>query len=253
MQRGGLLMAAVVVASSWPHAAAAERRSFVRINEFGTSNAEVARIEVNVVHTSVGQDGISEAPQRFAMAFAVRYGLSDRLDIGATYAFAQQSAGTGAAPAGTASALGFEQVRVDARYHLLERGHLVALAPRLAVGVNPATRVAHVDAALVLERDVGPVTAVANVAVTGERDPSGKTWGTRGNLAGYVEVTPRLRLGAEVAAQRTFAAGAQTALQLGPTVAWTSAHRLWAVIGIGYGLTAASDRLYGAAWIGCNL
>ncbi len=251
MQRTGLLIAAVAVASAWPQAAAAERRSFVRTDEVGSSNAEVASVEVNVAHTSVGRDGISDAPQRFGMALAVRYGLSNRLDIGATYTFTQQS--SGAAPAATASALGFDQLRVDARYHLLERGRVVALAPRIAIGVNPATRVAQFDAALLLERDVGPVTAVANIAFTGEREPSGKTWGTRGNLAGYVEVTPRLRLGAEVAAQRTFVSGAKTALQVGPSLGWTSAHRLWAAIGIGYGVTAASDRLYGAAWIGYNL
>jgi hypothetical protein len=152
--------------------------------------------------------------------------------------------------------LALTEVELASRYRLAERGDLpVDLLIYGEVGKRFGASVYDVEGRLVMGRELGALSAVANViggaVVGGDVDEAELALGWAAGVS--YEVAPRWKLGVESWGGMRSEGSEEVAATAGPAVAWMPSTRLWVTATAGFGLTDEADAFTAAAIIGLGL
>lgn len=237
-------------------AAHADRRSFAHTYEYSTTPEGQTEIELASEQDRLSFDGAT-SPQTFGLELEVEHGITDRWDIALYHVFAQSTDG-----AGGGTPFGLDEVKVETRYRLKERGELpvdVLLYGELAKDFGAG--VYELEGKVILARDFGRATAAANLI--GELEFGNDVDEPELELgwsAGVTyEASPTWKFGAETwgsyADEETAGAGESeaTAASAGPALSWAPSSRLWVTGTAGFGITDEAPAFSARAIIGLGL
>lgn len=204
--------------------AGADQRNYVWTYDYTTVSKGNA--EVEFYSTAVAKNTPTGKASEWTQQLEIEYGVTNHLDLGMYQVFKQ---------APHSSTLQYEGYKLRLRYRLKEKNELPLDVLLYAEHIVNNEEENEFEGKLVLAKDIGKLNVAYN-QILEQGYSSGHA--EHGYAAGVsYEVLPWLRAGLESKGNYT-----EDEYALGPTLAWTG-NRIWANIGVAYGLNNnTSDR-----------
>ena len=216
--------------------ARADRRTFIRSYEYATQPAGNLEFELWNEIQAPKNGGFDQASTLHR--FELEYGLTDHWDLALYHVFSQ-SAGTFA----------FQSWRLETRYRLAEKG-LWPVDVLLYFEVERPAAFAEpweTEQKLILEKDIGPFTLVANLVAEQKLLHAGEGHNWEVDLGAHYEPVPQLRVATEFWMLQEWAGGvSRTSYFLGPSFS-VATSKIWLQLGVGFGLGLADT--YSSAFV----
>jgi hypothetical protein len=232
------LFGAIVVLVAPP--ARADRRAFTHTYQYMTMPR--GDTELEIYSTQARGEG-DNPPQSFELQLEIEHGITDRWDVSLYHVFAQESV-----PGGESTPLHFAELKGRTRYRLAERGELpvdTLLYGEVAKEFGESKW--ELEGKLILARDVGPVTAVANLVAEVEIEKEAGE-GRHAHFipawaAGVVyEASPRFTVGAETFGElEPEGDERELVLAAGPAVSWAPSPSFWIASTLAFGIEHAAE------------
>jgi hypothetical protein len=235
---------AVVALSSAP--AHADVRSFTHTYEYST--VPQGRTAVELWHTQGRATWDKSSPQFYEGILEIEHGITDHWDM-AFYTVIGQLAGD----AMTTTPLSLEEVKLETRYRLADRGEWpVDTLLYLELAKHFGESVYGIEGKVIVARDFDKVTVAAN-AITEVLvgNDQAETEVELGWAAGVTYTAhPKVRIGAE-----TWGALEEEELYLsaGPAVNLSPSSNFWVTMTAGFGLTDEAEAFSARAIVGFEL
>ncbi|MEO8702419.1 MAG: hypothetical protein ABI867_20415 [Kofleriaceae bacterium] len=199
-------------------------------------------------HTQGRRTWDASTPQFFEQIIEIEHGITDKWDIALYSVFAQVSG-----DAMTAEPFHFDELKLETRYRLAERGELpVDTLLYFEIAKEFGNSVYEIEGKVIGARDFGKVTAAVNaIAEIKVGKDVAETELEIGWAAGITyQAHPKLRIGAE-----TFGTYEEEELFLaaGPAISWAPSAAFWIAVTGAFGVTDKADAFRLRAIVGIEL
>ena len=219
--------------------ASADRRSLTYTYQYMTMPKGATELEF---YSTQSRGEGNNPPQTFQYQIEIEHGITDRWDVSLYHVFEQASI-----PGGESEPLHFSEMKLRSRYRLAERGELPVDTLFYGELVKEFAASAYeVEGKVILSRDIGPLTAVANLIgeiklekESGEREAVFiPAW-----AAGLVyEAAPSFTFGAETFGElEPEGDERELVLAAGPAASWAPSESMWIASTLAFGIEHAAE------------
>lgn len=243
---------AALAVTALPSAAAADRRSFTRTQEYMTTPRGETEVVLYSTHAQATLD--DDSPETFELQLEIDHGITDRWDVSLRHVF-DQSSGSGTL-VDPGQPFHFAAMMLQTRYRVVERGELPVDTEAILQGSKLfGGSVYEIAATAVLARDLGLVSVAIDpsvrLVVGGDVPEPELALAWAGGVT--YDARPTLKVGAETWGGFDLDDAGEAAASAGPTLSWAPVSSFWIAVTAGVGLNDNADRLSVRALVGMGL